>query len=101
MLDRPVVRAAADNRAPVFLIEPTAPLTPEIHNADIDAAGAPLMAITGPQPTHRWIHERSHQNIKILRERSEECRVGKECFSSCRPRGYQYLNTTNHINLDN
>src|SRR3546814_4705114 len=32
ILDRPVVRAAADNRAPVFLIETTAPLTLEIHN---------------------------------------------------------------------
>src|SRR3546814_15975378 len=72
MLDRPFYRSAADTRATVFLIETTAPLTLEMHNADIDAAGAPLMAINGPQPTIRWIPERSQQNIKILRNQACE-----------------------------
>src|SRR3546814_19855060 len=55
ILDRPVVRVAADNRATVFLIETTDPLTLELHNSDTDPAGAPLLASTAPHPPNRWI----------------------------------------------
>jgi hypothetical protein len=70
IIDAPVVRASADNKAPVFLIETSVPLTLEIRNADIDAPGAPLFAIDGPEPVISWIPDRSQQNIRTLQERA-------------------------------
>lgn len=68
VLERPIVRAAASNTAPVFLIETDVPLTLEIRDADIDAQGAPLFKIWGPQPVINWIPDRSQQNIRVLRD---------------------------------
>ncbi|MCF8708228.1 hypothetical protein [Rhizorhapis sp. SPR117] len=70
VLDSPVVRAAAGNAAPVFLIDTTTPLTLDIRNADIDAPDAPLFAIKGPEPVINWVPERSQQTIRVLRDRA-------------------------------
>jgi hypothetical protein len=68
VIDGAIVRAAPENRAPVFLIETKMPLTLEIRNADIDAPGAPLFAIKGPQPVIKWVPERNRQKIRVLRD---------------------------------
>lgn len=70
VLDSPIVRAAPDNKAPVFLIETSVPLILEIHTADIDAPGAVLFSIDGPEPIITWIPDRSQQNIRVLQERA-------------------------------
>lgn len=70
VIDRPVVRAAAGNKAPVFLIETTRPLQLEIRNADIDAPDAPLFAIKGPEPLISWVPEQRLQSIRALRDRA-------------------------------
>jgi hypothetical protein len=70
LIDAPVVRASDYNTAPVFLIETSVPVTLEIRNADIDAPGAPLFAIDGPEPTILWNPAREQQNIRVLRERA-------------------------------
>lgn len=66
LIDRPVVRAAASNRAPVFLVETSAPAEIEIRNADIVAPGAPLFAIKGPAPIIRWVPARKAQRIRTM-----------------------------------
>ena len=71
VIDSPVVRASADNKAPVFLIETSVPLTLEIRNADIDAQGAVLFSIDGPEPIITWVPDRSQQNIRVLQERAQ------------------------------
>lgn len=68
VIDRPVVRGAPGNSAPVFLIETETPLNLEIRDATIDAPSAPLFAIRGPQPVITWVPDRSQQNIQVLRE---------------------------------
>lgn len=70
VIDGAVVRAAAGNKAPVFLIETTRPLALEIRNADIDAPDAPLFAIKGPEPLISWVPEQRLQNIRVLRNRA-------------------------------
>lgn len=70
VLENPVVRAGADNRAPVFLFDTTTRLALEIVNADIEAPGAPLIAVTGgPEPEISWSPPREQQNIRVARER--------------------------------
>jgi len=70
VIDSAVVRAAPGNGAPVFLIETKTPLNLEIRNADINAPGAPLFAIKGPEPLISWVPERRLQNIRVLRDRA-------------------------------
>lgn len=70
VIDQPIVRAAAGNSAPVFLIETDTTLNLEIRNAAIDAPSAPLFAIQGPEPVITWVPERSQQNITVLKERA-------------------------------
>lgn len=70
VIDRPVVRAAAGNTAPVFLIDTKEPLTLIIRNADINAPDAPLFAVNGPEPTIQWVPERGQQAIHVLRDRA-------------------------------
>src|SRR3546814_19559322 len=53
ILDCPVVRVAVDNRAQVFLIETSAPLTLAINNTDNVSAGAPQTVIHLIQPTQQ------------------------------------------------
>lgn len=68
VIDHPIVRADATNRAPVFYFQSTAPATLTIYNADIDAPGATLIQVEGPAPTIKWIPDRSQQNIRVARE---------------------------------
>ncbi|HEY9553902.1 hypothetical protein [Allosphingosinicella sp.] len=68
VIDRPIVRAGADNAAPVFLIETSIPLTLDIINADIDAPAAPLLAIRGPAPQINWSPAREQQTIRVARD---------------------------------
>lgn len=69
VFDRPVVRAAEGNTAPVFLFATTTPTTIDIINADIDAPSAPLIEVQGPQPTIRFIPDRSRQRIRTAAEK--------------------------------
>ncbi|GAA0474355.1 hypothetical protein GCM10009096_14810 [Parasphingorhabdus litoris] len=64
IIDRPVVRAASDNDAPVFLFDNDAPANIEIRNADIDAPGAPLLRVENSEPNISWVPAREDQNIK-------------------------------------
>lgn len=69
VLENPVVRAGAENNAPVFLFDTTVRLRLEIVNADIEAPGAPLIAVTGgPEPEIVWIPPRDQQPIRVARE---------------------------------
>lgn len=68
VIDRPVVRADPSNKAPVFLFDTKAPAVIEIHNADIDAPGAPLMIAGGQQiPKIKWVPERAAQKIRTAK----------------------------------
>lgn len=69
VIDRPVVRAGADNSAPVFLFENGVPATIDIFNADIDAPAAPLIVVTGAEPVINWYPARAEQNIRVATER--------------------------------
>lgn len=64
VIDRPIVRAAADNDTPVFLFDNDAPANVEIRNADIDAAGAPLVLVENSEPNITWVPPREEQNIR-------------------------------------
>lgn len=68
VLERPVVRAAAGNTAPVLFFQTTAPATISIHDADIDAPSAPLIQVDGPAPTIKWFPDRSQQKIRVARD---------------------------------
>lgn len=68
-LVNPQVRASAGNDAPVFLIESSTPLVLEIVNADIDAPGAPLFVVDGPEPQIIWSPSQPEQNIRVARSR--------------------------------
>lgn len=65
VLDRPIVRAAAGNKAPVFLLEAKKRVTLEIRNADIYAPSAPLFKVDGPRPKIIWSPPRSEQRIRV------------------------------------
>ena len=69
VLDRPVVRAARGNTAPVFLIETKGPVTIEIRNADIDAPSAPLFKVQGPPPKIIWVPAQKKQKIRVATHR--------------------------------
>ncbi len=69
VLVNPQVRASPGNDAPVFLIETSAPLVLEIVDADIQAPGAPLFAVDGPEPRIIWSSSRARQRIRVARER--------------------------------
>ncbi len=64
VIDRPVVRAAPDNDAPVFLFDNDSPASVEVRNADIDAPGAPLVLAENSEPNITWIPPRDEQNIR-------------------------------------
>ncbi len=64
VIDRPIVRAAADNDAPVFLFDNDTPANVEIRNADIDAPGAPLVLVENSEPNITWVPPREEQNIR-------------------------------------
>lgn len=64
VIDRPVVRAAAGNDAPVFLFDNDTPANVEIRNADIDAPDAPLTLIENSAPNITWIPSREQQKIR-------------------------------------
>lgn len=66
VIDRPIVRAAPDNDAPVFLFDNEAPAHVEILNADIDAPGAPLILSENSEPKITWVPAREEQNIRTL-----------------------------------
>ena len=66
VIDRPVVRAAADNDAPVFLFDNDAPANVEIRNADIDAPGAPLVLAENSMPNIKWVPAREDQLIRTM-----------------------------------
>src|SRR3546814_17645937 len=72
VIDRPIVRAGADNAAPVFLIETSIPLTLAILNPDIDAPAA----------------------------RSAARRVGKEGGSTCRSWGWRCIEKKKNNNVN-
>lgn len=69
VLDRPVVRAAAGNSAPVFLFMTTAKASISIYDADIDAPSAPLIKVVGPEPSIQWHPASSQQKINVARAR--------------------------------
>jgi len=69
IIDRPVVRATPGSVSPVFAFETTAPIYVEIHNADIDAPGVPLLSVRGSEPEIRWIPARASQKIRVASER--------------------------------
>lgn len=64
IIDRPIIRAAADNEAPVFLFDNDSPANVEIRNADIDAPGAPLVLAENSDPNITWVPAREDQNIR-------------------------------------
>ncbi len=64
VIDRPVVRAAEDNDAPVFLFDNDAPANIEIRNADISAPGAPLVLAENSEPNITWVPAREEQSIR-------------------------------------
>ncbi|MCI4592656.1 right-handed parallel beta-helix repeat-containing protein [Sphingobium sp. BYY-5] len=68
MFDRPVVRAAAGNTAPIFFFQTDTPATISIYDADIDAPDAPLIQVDGPAPTIQWFPDRSQQKIRVARD---------------------------------
>jgi len=65
IFDSPVVRASANNTAPVFLFMSTTKASIGIYNADIDAPGAPLIKVIGPEPSIHWYPDRSQQKIRV------------------------------------
>lgn len=68
VIDRPVVRADPANKAPVFLFDTKAPAVIEIHNADIDAPGAPLIVAGGQQiPKVKWVPDKASQKIRTAK----------------------------------
>jgi len=64
VFERPVVRAPADNTAPVFFFATNVPATIEVIDADIDAPGAPLISVQGPQPNVIFSPPRDRQRIR-------------------------------------
>jgi len=68
VIDRPVVRASADNDSPVFLFDNDAPANIEIRNADIDAPGAPLILAENSMPNIKWVPPREDQLIRTMDE---------------------------------
>lgn len=69
VLDKPVVRAAAGNTAPVLLFMTSKPATIAIYDADIDAPSAPLIKVVGPEPRINWYPAYSQQKINVARVR--------------------------------
>ena len=70
VLDSPVVRAGATNKAPVLYFQSSVPATVTIYNADIDAPGAALIQVDKgrPAPTIKWVPERNQQKIRVARD---------------------------------
>lgn len=66
VIDRPTVRARPDNPAPVFLFNNDQPAVIEIHNADIDAIGAPLIVSEKVKPVINFIPPLAQQKIRTL-----------------------------------
>lgn len=66
VIDRPVVRAQPDNTAPVFLFNNDQPAVIEIHDADIDAVGAPLIVSEKVAPTIIFVPPLADQKIRTL-----------------------------------
>lgn len=65
VLRRPYVRAQPGNDAPVFLFITDTPAEIVVLDADINAPSAPLIKVEGgPQPTVRFIPDRSQQRIR-------------------------------------
>lgn len=69
VLDRPVVRAAAGNAAPVFYFETTKPASIAIYDADIQAPDATLIVVNGPQPSIHWYPPPPQQKIVVKQNR--------------------------------
>ncbi|MCI4588985.1 right-handed parallel beta-helix repeat-containing protein [Sphingobium sp. BYY-5] len=69
VLDRPVVRAAAGNSAPVFFFQTTKPASIAIYDADIHAPDATLIVVDGPQPSIHWYPARPQQKIVVKQNR--------------------------------
>lgn len=67
VIDRPVVRANPQNSAPVFLFNNDKPAIIEIRNADIDAAGAPLIVSEKVKPVIKFVPPLASQKIRTLK----------------------------------
>src|SRR3546814_11824502 len=78
VIDRPIVRADADNAAPVFLIETSIPLTLDIINANMHAPPAPIPSRRQPPPPKHWSPPREQQTNRIATHTSEARPDGNE-----------------------